>query len=195
MWGCGESVKPQKLNTQDVQGALSSRPKGHPGLLLICQDFLLFYLFTRFGSRHTVNTKKPWKFHENRVKNIQSLFRKHCFLAFFVNVHILCVFFSEMSTYRPMFYLPFNFTKYHCSTYHLEAMHHCSTYHLEAALMVCTELQALLSFMNNVTLMFFVKIDYKKLQENWNCLFATYLLFVLALFISMWQCWVYKIPS
>ena len=29
-WGCGESVNPPKLNIQEVQGALSSRPKGDP---------------------------------------------------------------------------------------------------------------------------------------------------------------------
>ena len=39
--GCGESVNPPKLNIQEVQGALSSRPKGDPGLLHIFQDFLV----------------------------------------------------------------------------------------------------------------------------------------------------------
>ena len=29
--GCGESVNPPKFNTQEVQGALSSRLKGDPG--------------------------------------------------------------------------------------------------------------------------------------------------------------------
>ena len=41
LWGCGESVNPPKLNIQDIQGALSSRPKGDPGLLPIFQDLLL----------------------------------------------------------------------------------------------------------------------------------------------------------
>ena len=31
LWGCGESVNPPKLNIQEVQGALSSRPQGDPG--------------------------------------------------------------------------------------------------------------------------------------------------------------------
>ena len=39
LWGCGESVNPPKLNIQEVQGALSSRPKGNPSLLPIFQDF------------------------------------------------------------------------------------------------------------------------------------------------------------
>ena len=30
LWGCGESVHPPKLNIQEVQGALSSRPKWDP---------------------------------------------------------------------------------------------------------------------------------------------------------------------
>ena len=42
LWGCGESVNPPKLNIQEVQGALSSRPKGHPGPLPIFQDFFTF---------------------------------------------------------------------------------------------------------------------------------------------------------
>ena len=41
LWGCGESVNPPKLNIQEVQGALSSRPKGDPGPLPIFQDLLL----------------------------------------------------------------------------------------------------------------------------------------------------------
>ena len=41
LWGCGESVNSQKLNIQEVHGALSSRPKGDPGSLPIFQDFLL----------------------------------------------------------------------------------------------------------------------------------------------------------
>ena len=40
LWGCGESVNP-KLNIQEVQAALSSRPKGDPGPLPIFQDFVL----------------------------------------------------------------------------------------------------------------------------------------------------------
>ena len=40
LWGCGESVNPQKLNIQEVQGALSSRPNGDPGPLPIFQDLL-----------------------------------------------------------------------------------------------------------------------------------------------------------
>ena len=40
LWRCGESVNPPKLNIQEVQGALSSRPKGDPGPLPIFQDFL-----------------------------------------------------------------------------------------------------------------------------------------------------------
>ena len=47
LWGCGESVNPLKLNIQEVQEALSSRPKGDPGLLPIFQDLLLL-------SDHTV---------------------------------------------------------------------------------------------------------------------------------------------
>ena len=39
LWGCGESVNPPKLNIQEVQGALSFRPKGDPGPLPIFQDF------------------------------------------------------------------------------------------------------------------------------------------------------------
>ena len=42
LWGCGESVNPPKLNIQEVQGALSSRPKGDPGPLPIFQDFFYF---------------------------------------------------------------------------------------------------------------------------------------------------------
>ena len=42
LWGCGESVNPPKLNIQEVQGAVSSRPKGDPGMLAIFQDFFLF---------------------------------------------------------------------------------------------------------------------------------------------------------
>ena len=38
LWGCGESVNPPKLNIQEVQGSLSSRPKGDPGLLPIFKD-------------------------------------------------------------------------------------------------------------------------------------------------------------
>ena len=38
LWGCGESVNPPKLNIQEVQGSLSSRPKGDPGPLPIFQD-------------------------------------------------------------------------------------------------------------------------------------------------------------
>ena len=49
LWGCGESVNPPKLNIQEVQGALSSRPKGDPGPLPIFQDFLLL-------SNHTTGT-------------------------------------------------------------------------------------------------------------------------------------------
>ena len=46
LWGCGESVEsPPKLNIKEVQGALSSRPKGDPGPLPIFQYFLLFSLF------------------------------------------------------------------------------------------------------------------------------------------------------
>ena len=41
LWGCGDSVNPPKLNIQEVQGALSSRSKGDPGLLPIFQEFLL----------------------------------------------------------------------------------------------------------------------------------------------------------
>ena len=36
LWGCGESVNPPKLNIQQVQGALSSRPKRDT------QDFFTF---------------------------------------------------------------------------------------------------------------------------------------------------------
>ena len=44
LWRCGESVNPPKLNIQEVQGALSSRPKGYPGLLVlpIFHDFFTF---------------------------------------------------------------------------------------------------------------------------------------------------------
>ena len=35
LWGCGESVNPPKLNIQEVQGALSCRPKADPGPLPI----------------------------------------------------------------------------------------------------------------------------------------------------------------
>ena len=41
LWGCGESVNPPELNIQEAQGALSSRLKGDPGPLPICQDLLL----------------------------------------------------------------------------------------------------------------------------------------------------------
>ena len=37
---CRESVNPPQLNIQEVQGALSSRPKGDPGRLPIFQDCL-----------------------------------------------------------------------------------------------------------------------------------------------------------
>ena len=46
LWRCGESVNPVKLNIQDVQGTLSSRPKGHPGPLPIFQDWLLLSNYT-----------------------------------------------------------------------------------------------------------------------------------------------------
>ena len=35
LWGCVEPVNPPNLNIQEVQGALSSRPKGDPGPLPI----------------------------------------------------------------------------------------------------------------------------------------------------------------
>ena len=41
LWACGESVNSPKWNIQEVQGALSSRPKEDPGLLPIFQDVLL----------------------------------------------------------------------------------------------------------------------------------------------------------
>ena len=41
LWGCGESVNHVKVNTQEVQGALSSRPKGDPDLQPIFPDLLL----------------------------------------------------------------------------------------------------------------------------------------------------------
>ena len=47
LWPCGESVNPPKLNIQEVQGALSSRPKGDPGPLPIFQDFLLLLFYVR----------------------------------------------------------------------------------------------------------------------------------------------------
>ena len=43
--GCGESVNPPKLNIQEVQVALSSRPKGDPGPLPIFQDSFRFFFF------------------------------------------------------------------------------------------------------------------------------------------------------
>ena len=46
MWGCGESVNPPKLNIQEVQGVLSSRPMGDPGPLPNFQDFLLVSNYT-----------------------------------------------------------------------------------------------------------------------------------------------------
>ena len=45
--GCGESVNPPKLNIQEVQGALSSRPKGDPGLLHVYM--YMFMLGTHFS--------------------------------------------------------------------------------------------------------------------------------------------------
>ena len=40
LWGCVESVNPPKLNIQEVQWAVSSRPNRDPGLLPIFQDFV-----------------------------------------------------------------------------------------------------------------------------------------------------------
>ena len=42
LWGCGESVNPPKLNIQEVQGALSSRPKGDPGPLPVFSGLFTF---------------------------------------------------------------------------------------------------------------------------------------------------------
>ena len=42
LWGCGESVNPPKLTIQEVQGALSSRPKGDPGPLTHSSRFVTF---------------------------------------------------------------------------------------------------------------------------------------------------------
>ena len=50
LWRCRESVNPPKSNIQKVQGALSSRPKGDPGLLPIFQDVFLL-------SNHTLDSK------------------------------------------------------------------------------------------------------------------------------------------
>ena len=54
LWGCGESVNPPKLNIQEVQGALSSRPKGDPGTLPIFQDFLLLSNHTPESCLHNL---------------------------------------------------------------------------------------------------------------------------------------------
>ena len=58
LWGCGESVNPPKLNIQDVQGALSSRPKGDPGPLPIFQDF---FTFVKWSYCCGVITEQQWE--------------------------------------------------------------------------------------------------------------------------------------
>ena len=58
LWGCGESVNPPKLNIQEVQGALSSRPKSHTCPLPIFQDFLLLSNHTPAKSYHVLGLKK-----------------------------------------------------------------------------------------------------------------------------------------
>ena len=63
MWGCGESVNPPKLNIQEVQGALSSRPKGGSGLLPIFQDFF------------SVVKSHPWYFEKYVI--LQHLYSHH----------------------------------------------------------------------------------------------------------------------
>ena len=47
-WGCRESVNPPKLNIQEVQGALSSIPKGDQGPLPI---FLCHFAFEKEPAR------------------------------------------------------------------------------------------------------------------------------------------------
>ena len=48
LWGCGESVNTPKLNIQEVQVALSSRPKGGPRPTTHFSGFLLLSNFVCF---------------------------------------------------------------------------------------------------------------------------------------------------
>ena len=51
LWGSGEPVNPPKLNIQEVQGALSSRPKGDQA----CYPFLFSGFYT-FVTLHPCNS-------------------------------------------------------------------------------------------------------------------------------------------
>ena len=77
LWGCGESVNPTKWNIREVQGALSSRPKGDPGPLPIFQNFLTVVKSHPWCRHHHFTQTQDWvlhKEHEEMLGVVQSWF-------------------------------------------------------------------------------------------------------------------------
>ena len=92
LWWCGESVNPPELNIQEVQGVLSSRPKGDPGLLPTFHDFILLSNHTpdilivlTFARRlfifEVFTVTQAW--FERFIQNVTHIWIKTCLLSCF----------------------------------------------------------------------------------------------------------------
>ena len=96
LWGCGESVNPQKLYIHEVHWALSSRPKRHPDPLPIYQDFLLLSSHTPENVCKCIHTLYliGMKVHVYTVTNkFSCLATRKCILN--VSIHSNVVFLSS----------------------------------------------------------------------------------------------------